>query len=152
MALLVLTSESRDAITDYYGVADLVELSLFRPDSRPDITDPAAIDWDAIARWATKAIAWWTQRGYIVDQTDDRVRDHVALFRPAARLSEAERTARALLSTDFPAVRGVTAVGSSIGVGDEGDRRSFADDQLDALDAVAETRGAQRTQGKGLAN
>jgi len=150
MALLVLTTETRDAILDYYGVADLVELSLFRPDARPDITDPGEIDWDAIARWATKAIAWFTQRGYTVDQTSDRIRDNVALFRPAARLSEAERAARELLSRDYPPVRGVTASGTTVAAGSEGDRRKFSDDQLDAIDNVAETRGAARNQGGSL--
>lgn len=149
MALLVLTTETRDAITDYYGIADLVELSLFRPDTRPDITDAGAIDWDAIARWATKAIAWFTRRGCPVDQTSDLVRDNVALFRPAARLSEAERAARELLVTEFPSVRTATAVGSTVAPGEEGDRRAFTDGQLDALDDIAETRGAIRNQGQG---
>lgn len=150
MALLILTAESRTAITDFYGVADLVELSNFRTEADLDVTDPGDIVWEPIERWASKCIAWFKNRGRNFDQTSDEVRFNVALFRPTARLSAAEQKAFERLEADFPFVRRAVSSSTSVAAGADGDRRKFSDDQLNALDDVAETRGRERRQGRGL--
>jgi hypothetical protein len=150
MALLTLTAESKTAIQNYYGLDDLKDWSNPRA-----VGTPASIDFDAVAQWASRAVRWFTQRGYTVDETDqgrdfDIIRTTVALFRPDHNLTETERELKAKLSTDFKPIRAALPVGSGIAVGEDDDRRNFSDDQLEALDNVAESRNNLRTALRGI--